>query len=329
MTEIDRAIDGDPNEKGLNPNDTSKLARKVLFRTVEICERGLQNNVPAVMRSAPSEADPIVAPPRLDTVTWIDSEQAWDGHALVLFRPTLGNISLKYFHVSRMRNALLEQLLIQLDLYGDTKKIYSDRADTDELVKDKVIEFGNKPLLYTHAMLGKIARQDKNSPRQGQADFLDTQIMDILEDEYLPDLAAMFPGAVDLGKHEDENVLMSPEFHEAVKSFVDVNKQKIGDVDGRINLRKEFPKEGIVYVISLHFDEGRLSLAEFLQEKDGVWRGDACNYDGSADFNMDYDWDLDSLIRVVYRGVQIKDDSVNAYLRKAKKTRASEETALS
>lgn len=278
-------IDGYPenHDRRLHVWSHKRLARRVMYKLVD---HYVTNN----------GKDGIV--------TWVDTEEAWDGHALAVKEIENETFMLKYFHVNRDKSTLLQQATLELPA-GDVEDEKADREETIRLIEEATRELDKEDLKYVFAMLGKAARVGVGlTPGR-----VDKTVLGVLFDENLDELASLFPEK----SKKEIHPYASPEFISAVSDLVKTNKE-LQQPEAQICLVKNFPGN-ISYGLSLKFIKGMLSCGHFLQRSQSGWEGYVHNYADSDPEPIDGElkWDADKLIITVRRGVSVSCENFDIY----------------
>ena len=240
-------------------------------------------------------------------VTWIDSEDEWDGHALAVKQyEETDAIALMYFHVNRDKRRLVQQSFFGFDISFDSlAKMNADEDETKELVSSAALEFDKKNLTYVAAMLAKAADIGMAYVQER----LDPTIRGVLMDENLPELAEFFPK-----KEEPFLPYATPEFMEAVEGFVAT--ERLSEPFETIHLRRTLRDS--MCIVSLQFHYGELVFGYFIQSDNKKHLFGLHNYEEDEPFDSDKEgWDQPLLIKTIQTGLRIDDDAFAIYVKEA------------
>ncbi len=296
MSEIDSDIDGYPTFEA----EKLRLFDAIQLIAYEAIQHSIENG------SASS------------FVTWVDTEDSWDGHAIVLCHPNKGQVAMQYFHINRDQKHLIQHSRMDLDVSSIDLSENGDESDEDDDIKTQIEEAGREfdtetSLLYTLAMLGKMAHLGADISTAPK----DAIVRSVITEEKLPELAILFPTA-----KKEKLPYVSDEFLIEARKLMTIQQLEEGKND--IFLKKTFEREE--YIIHLQFVDGKLHYGIFIQEKDGRWAVDHHHYveDDPHVVGLRQGWDLDRLIRTVQRGPEISQDTFDSYCHTASNAEAED-----
>lgn len=283
-------FDGYPSReaKKLRRLDSDEIVREIALRTMDHFIDGDKNGI----------------------VTWVDEEESLDGHALALHDKPGNRLSLMYLRVDRYNERLVQRSSVDFHIPSESLGLAESYDRSEEAIEEAAFEFDADALLYTSAILDKIAylgmvrAQNKNNK----------SVMNVLyaDDDNLDELQALFPT-------EEIEILpyASEDFMEAVKGAA--KKLKItGKGDETAYVRRHL-SENETYVMALTFQDGKLSFGKFVQQTRDEIQCDLHNYQeyNNESIGLEQEWDEKKLIRTVKTGLLISKEAFDIYLNEA------------
>ncbi|MDO8335396.1 MAG: hypothetical protein Q7T74_01260 [Candidatus Saccharibacteria bacterium] len=280
MTQHDHIIDDYPYkiEKEIARFDTQTALKLVTYKVIDNFVQGVGNGF----------------------ITWVDSSQSWDGHAIAVEQGEAQRILFRYLHVHRGSQELIQEADLEIDLRGGSMEgLATDKDYTKGMVEEALHNFDKHNLTYIYAMLTKAARigsMQKAAPKN------DKSVMNIITADKLDDL--VIEGKIRALKEKEPPLPhLSREFFEAVRNLQGVETGLAGKGDREIHLQISFgTKES--YAVWLSFSDGNLVETEFIRHNHHEIVGDGYDYRTDGETNaFENAWDLDRIIHTIERGL--------------------------